>query len=121
MVATVGLTPSTAYAEANPPGGCTKGYFCMYSGPNQTGTLLAKKSGEWAAATPSQFINGVQSVFNNGSACWNCDHVDFLFWVPDHNWSVCLHFNPGPGSYKQNFTNFAGGAIAKSVHWRGEC
>ena len=93
----------------------------MYSGPDQTGTMLFRTYGDLATTSSSQFVNGVQSVFNNGTPCNQCDHVDFLFWVPNHSWSICLHYNPGPGSYKQNFQNFAGGAIGKSVRWRGEC
>lgn len=112
MVTTVGIAPGPAYAEANPPG-CPKGSFCMYSGVNQTGTLLVRTYGDWTG-----FREGVQSVFNNGSTCSGCDHVDFLYYYVQENTRGCFHFNPGPGIYK---ANFRGGAIAKSVEWRGEC
>lgn len=112
VIATIGLSPAPAYAEANPPN-CPKGYFCMYSGQNQTGTLLARTLNNW-----SGFQEGVQSIFNNGSACSGCDHVYVLHYYVQRNETVCLHFNPGPGRYK---LNWAGGAIVKGVEWGGEC
>jgi len=115
IVAAVALTPAAANAEANPPG-CGKGYFCAYSGINETGTLLIHTFGNWTG-----MVSGVKSVFNNGNPCGGCDHVDMLFYAaPPTNETWCIHYNPGPGTYKLNF-DFTGGIIVKGITWRGEC
>jgi hypothetical protein len=108
LAMTMGIAPS-ASAEPNPPG-CPKGYFCAYSGPNQTGTLKLRTWGNWSGS-----ISGIASVFNNGNPCVGCDHVQAHFG----SWSMCLHYNPGPGQYKSNF--LAPYPTITKVVWRGEC
>ncbi|MFF2852088.1 peptidase inhibitor family I36 protein [Streptomyces sp. NPDC058001] len=104
---TVSMAPPAA-AEGNPPD-CPKGYFCMYSGANQSGKLLKKVSGDWGG-----YVEGINSVFNNGNPCNGCDHVYFLHWPGiGNNYTRCFHFNPGPGQYKANIS----GAIGKGVKW----
>ncbi|MFB6891707.1 peptidase inhibitor family I36 protein [Kitasatospora sp. NPDC056327] len=113
----LGSAPA-ARAEDNPPG-CPKGYFCIYSGENQTGTLLKKTNVDWSAGSPSEFVTGARSVFNNGTPCAGCDHVRYLYYPGiGNNMTLCLHYNPGPGKYKQNWS-FP--VVVKSAHWGGEC
>ncbi len=104
-------TAPSASAEPNPPG-CPKGYFCAYSGENQTGTLVVKTAGNWSGN--KQF----RSAFNNGVRFPGADHVDMTYAVPGGGETACLHYNPGPGTYKGNAA--PGTAITKVV-WRGEC
>jgi peptidase inhibitor family I36 len=101
----------TASAEANPPG-CGKGYFCAYSGPNQTGRLVLKVAGNWSGNL------GVGSIFNNGVAFPGADHVDVTSYLGGQPSTDCFHYNPGPGKYKAN--GEAGITITRVV-WRGEC
>jgi hypothetical protein len=104
-------TAPTAAAEANPPG-CGKGYFCAYSGPDQTGRLLLKVAGNWSGSL------GVGSIFNNGVRYPGADHVDVTSYVGGQPSTDCFHYNPGPGRYKANAE--AGLTITRVV-WRGEC
>ncbi|GAA3134797.1 peptidase inhibitor family I36 protein [Streptosporangium carneum] len=104
-------TTTGASAEPNPPG-CPKGYFCAYSGPNQTGTLVLKTAGNWTGGV------AFQSAFNNGYALPGADHVDMTYDWQGLQETVCLHYNPGPGQYKGNAA--PGNALVKVV-WRGEC
>lgn len=115
MVATIGLTPAAANAEPSPPD-CPPGNFCAYSGPDQTGTLLLKVGSNWTGWVP-----GVRSVFNNGTYWPGADHVSFGYYDPvtgTYRSVSCLHYNPGPGDYK---VNFSWAMTAVSVTWRGEC
>ncbi|HET6860025.1 MAG TPA: peptidase inhibitor family I36 protein [Streptomyces sp.] len=112
LAATVGLS-GTASAEPNPPN-CPKGYFCMYSGPNQTGELRLRTAGNWSGS-----LNRVGSVFNNGVVYPGADHIQFAFTDNGTPVSFCIHYNPGPGSYKWNAPD--GAVTAKSATWRGEC
>ncbi|MFG3498795.1 peptidase inhibitor family I36 protein [Streptomyces sp. NPDC047928] len=102
-------TATPASAEANPPG-CPKGYFCAYSGWNQTGTLKLKTAGNWSGS-----VSGIGSIFNNGHVYPGYDHVQVSFG----SWSECYHYNPGPGDYKANF--LAPYPTITKVVWRGEC
>lgn len=105
-----------ASAEPNPPG-CPKEYFCAYSGINQTGTLVLATKHNW-----SGFITNVYSIFNNGIPWPGYDHVQVEGWYGPHlkyrPFSICLHYNPGPGMYKFNLT---GDSRIEKVTWRGEC
>jgi Peptidase inhibitor family I36 len=102
--------------EPNPPG-CARGYFCAYSGQNQTGRLLLATAGNWSGS-----IAGVKSVFNNGYPCTGCDHIQLTYYWPgnEFDYSDCIHYNPGPGLYKLNYPGAAGVRIVSAV-WRGEC
>ncbi|MEV5355688.1 peptidase inhibitor family I36 protein [Streptomyces sp. NPDC093516] len=104
-------TAPTATAEANPPG-CPKGYFCAYSGPNQTGTLLLRVAGNWSGNL------GVGSIFNNGVVYPGADHVDVTSYLGGQPSTDCFHYNPGPGRYKANAEP---GLTITRVVWRGEC
>lgn len=108
----IGFAP-TAAAEESPPG-CPKGYFCAYSGVNQTGTLKLLTWGNWSGA-----LSGVRSVFNNGNPCDGCDHVELLYYDGSGNYLRCLHYNPGPGTYKMSWNYHS--VTIKGVTWRGEC
>lgn len=104
-------TAPTAAAEANPPG-CGKGYFCAYSGPNQTGRLVLKVAGNWSGNL------GVGSIFNNGVRYPGADHVDVTSYLGGQPSTDCFHYNPGPGRYKANAES---GLTITRVVWRGEC
>ncbi|WUN93060.1 peptidase inhibitor family I36 protein [Streptomyces sp. NBC_00299] len=100
-----------ASAEANPPG-CGKGYFCAYSGANQTGRLLLKVAGNWSGNL------AVGSIFNNGVVYPGADHVDVTSFLGGQPSTDCFHYNPGPGRYKANAEP---GLTITRVVWRGEC
>lgn len=100
-----------ASAEANPPG-CGKGYFCAYSGANQTGRLLLKVAGNWSGNL------AVGSIFNNGVVYPGADHVDVTSFLGGQPSTDCFHYNPGPGKYKANAEP---GLTITRVVWRGEC
>ncbi|MFJ8039430.1 peptidase inhibitor family I36 protein [Kitasatospora sp. NPDC096147] len=102
---------TNAHAEGNPPG-CPRGYFCAYTGENQTGTLALKTAGNWTGG-----VAGIRSVFNNGAYDPEQDHVQVGWRQYGQNYSDCLHFNPGPGAYKWNLNP----VVLTSVTWRGEC
>ncbi|MEU3983456.1 peptidase inhibitor family I36 protein [Streptomyces sp. NPDC026672] len=104
-------TAPSASAEANPPG-CDKGYFCVYSGENQTGQLVMRTAGNWTGNV------SIRSAFNNGVPFPGADHVDVTYTVSGGTETSCLHYNPGPGGYKVNAV--AGTRVVKVV-WRGEC
>ncbi|MER6914556.1 peptidase inhibitor family I36 protein [Streptomyces sp. NPDC000594] len=106
----LGIAPS-ASAEPNPPG-CGKGYFCAYSGENQTGQLVLRTAGNWTGDV------SIRSAFNNGVVHAGADHVDVTYTVSGGTETACLHYNPGPGGYKVNAVS--GTRIVKVV-WRGEC
>ncbi|MCX5527493.1 peptidase inhibitor family I36 protein [Streptomyces bobili] len=106
-------TAPTASAEASPPN-CPRGYFCAYSGPNQTGSLVFRTAGNWSGT-----YYAVGSVFNNGLVDPGVDHVQFGYSDNSVAGSRCMHFNPGPGAYKWNAPD--GAITALSVRWRGEC
>jgi hypothetical protein len=57
-------------------------------------------------------------VFNNGTPCNGCDHVEITYYYVYMNDYRCIHYNPGPGTYKMNWS---GGMILKGAEWRGEC
>ncbi|RDG34189.1 peptidase inhibitor family I36 protein [Streptomyces corynorhini] len=101
----------TASAEANPPG-CGKGNFCIYSGENQTGTLVVKAVNNWSGS-----VSG-RSIFNNGNVQPGFDHIQLTWTYNGGTWTDCYHYNPGPGRYKENF---AAGVVFKKAVWRGEC
>jgi hypothetical protein len=104
------VAPS-ASAEPN-PAGCGKGYFCAYSGANQSGRLLLRVAGNWSGNL------AVGSIFNNGVAYPGADHVDVTSYLGGQPSTDCFHYNPGPGKYKANAE--AGLTITRVV-WRGEC
>ncbi|WSV27394.1 hypothetical protein OG331_07080 [Streptomyces sp. NBC_01017] len=104
------LAPA-ASAEANPPG-CGKGYFCAYSGANQSGRLLLKVAGNWSGNL------AVGSIFNNGVVYPGADHVDVTSFLGGQPSTDCFHYNPGPGKYKANAEP---GLTITRVVWRGEC
>ncbi|MFS8197492.1 peptidase inhibitor family I36 protein [Streptomyces sp. CWNU-52B] len=110
LLGVVGVAP-TASAEAN-PAGCGKGYFCAYSGANQSGQLVLKVAGNWSGSV------AVGSIFNNGVVFPGADHVDVTSFVGGQPSTDCFHYNPGPGRYKANAE--AGLTITRVV-WRGEC
>ncbi|WP_105971945.1 peptidase inhibitor family I36 protein [Streptomyces geranii] len=110
LAGVVAMAPA-ASAEPNPPG-CEKGYFCVYSGQNQTGTLVVKTFGDWSGSA------GGRSTFNNGVAAPGADHIQLTYTYHGATYERCLHFNPGPGDYKLNFDT---GVVFKSAVWRGEC
>ncbi|MFE2643564.1 MULTISPECIES: peptidase inhibitor family I36 protein [Streptomyces] len=101
----------TASAEAN-PAGCGKGYFCAYSGADQSGRLVLRVAGNWSGNL------AVGSIFNNGVAYPGADHVDVTSYLNGQPSTDCFHYNPGPGRYKANAE--AGLTITRVV-WRGEC
>ena len=101
----------TASAEANPPG-CGTGYFCAYSGADQSGRLLLRVAGNWSGNL------AVGSIFNNGVAYPGADHVDVTSYLNGQPSTDCFHYHPGPGRYKANAE--AGLRITRVV-WRGEC
>ncbi|MFI8100792.1 peptidase inhibitor family I36 protein [Streptomyces sp. NPDC086023] len=104
-------TAPSASAEGDPPG-CPKGYFCAYSGYDQSGTLLLKTWGNW-----SGWIPNVKSTFNNGLPDAGADHVDQSYRWRTGAYTACMHYNPGPGEYKANWDNIT----LTGVRWRGEC
>lgn len=108
---TVLVTAPGASAEPNPPG-CPKEYFCVYSGENQTGQLVMKTAGNWTGNV------AFRSAFNNGIRFPGADHVGVTYTVEGGTEIGCLHYNPGPGTYKVNAV--AGTRVVKVV-WRGEC
>ncbi|MEU9015416.1 peptidase inhibitor family I36 protein [Streptomyces sp. NPDC048479] len=111
MFGVIALAP-TASAEPN-PAGCPKGYFCAWSGPDQTGSLVLKTAGNWSGSV------AFRSVFNNGYRLPGADHVDMTYWYEgDGTATSCLHYNPGPGAYKWTapYTE-----VIYGVRWRGEC
>lgn len=110
LAGVVAMAP-TASAEPNPPG-CDKGYFCVYSGENQTGTLVMRTAGDWSGG-----VSG-RSVFNNGVIHPGADHIQLTWTYDGSTWQECLHYNPGPGQYELNFDS---GVVFKSAVWRGEC
>ncbi|MEU3854846.1 peptidase inhibitor family I36 protein [Streptomyces sp. NPDC029554] len=109
--ATVLAAAPGASAEPDPPE-CPKGYFCAYSGENQTGQLVVKTAGNWTGNV------AFRSAFNNGVPYPGADHVDMTYAVEGGTETVCLHYNPGPGAYKGNA---APGTRVVKVVWRGEC
>ncbi|MEG3630816.1 hypothetical protein [Streptomyces poriticola] len=104
-------TAPSASAEPNPPG-CGKGYFCAYSGYDQSGRLLLRTAGNWSGT-----IYNVRSTFNNGYAYPGADHIDQTYTYRGNTYTKCLHYNPGPGQYKANWADIT----LKNVRWRGEC
>ncbi|MGD9483061.1 peptidase inhibitor family I36 protein [Streptomyces sp. TRM70308] len=107
-----GVIATAPAASAEPsPAGCPKGYFCAWSGPDQTGSLMLKTAGDWSGSV------AFRSVFNNGYAYPGADHVDFTYWY-EGTATSCYHYNPGPGTYK--WTAYRSLAALK-VEWRGEC
>ncbi|MFF9037795.1 peptidase inhibitor family I36 protein [Streptomyces sp. NPDC014892] len=110
-LAVVAIAAPTASAEPNPPG-CDRGAFCIYSGPDQTGSLLVESQGNWSGS-----VSG-RSVFNNGTPFPGGDHIQLTWTYNGGTFSDCLHYNPGPGDYKWNFVP---GVVFKQASWRGEC
>ncbi|WP_327343138.1 peptidase inhibitor family I36 protein [Streptomyces europaeiscabiei] len=110
-LAVVAIAAPNASAEPNPPG-CDRGAFCIYSGSDQTGSLLVESQGNWSGS-----VSG-RSVFNNGTSFPGGDHIQLTWTYNGGTYSDCLHFNPGPGDYKWNFTS---GVVFKQATWRGEC
>src|SRR5690349_3171123 len=88
-------TASAASAEPNPPN-CPKGYVCIYSGYDETGSLLVRSAGNWTGSTSAG------SVFNNGLPDPGLDHIQLTWVYLGATFSRCLHYNPGPGTYKMD-------------------
>ncbi|MCS0606464.1 hypothetical protein NX794_35440 [Streptomyces sp. LP11] len=110
LAGVIALAPS-ASAEPNPPG-CDKEFFCIYAGEGQTGQLLVKSQHSWYGS-----VSG-RSVFNNGIPYPNADHIELTWTYNGGTYEQCMHYNPGPGDYKLDFTE--GVTFTKAV-WRGEC
>ena len=117
-LAVVGVTSASvlslaapSYAEPDPPG-CNQGNFCIYSGRNQTGTLLVEEDGDWSGS-----VRG-QSIFNNGVPWPGADHIQVYWTFNGSSLSHCVHYNPGPGLYKLNWDS---PVTFTRVVWRGEC
>ncbi|MFG3250303.1 hypothetical protein [Streptomyces sp. NPDC048187] len=110
LTGVVALAP-TASAEADPPG-CGKEFFCIYAGEGQTGQLLVKSQHSWTGS-----VSG-RSVFNNGIPYPDADHIQLTWTYQGATYGQCLHYNPGPGTYK---LDFAEGVTFTSAKWRGEC
>jgi hypothetical protein len=105
------VTPG-ASAEPDPPG-CPKGYFCAYSGPDQTGRLVLKTASNWKGNVAAR------SFFNNGVAFPGADHTYHAGYGSGNIiFTRCLHYNPGPGQYKFN----SGDPFhLTEMRWGGEC
>lgn len=112
FAASVALAPA-ASAEPNPPG-CEKENFCIYAGEGQTGQLLVKTKDNWTGNVAGR------SVFNNGIAYPNADHVQLTWTYNGGTYEECLHYNPGPDPYPYKLS-FAEGVAVTKVVWRGEC
>jgi hypothetical protein len=108
----LGAAP-TASAVPNPPG-CEKGNFCIYSGPESTGQLVLKSTGNWSGRVTGR------SILNNGTPFPGFDHIQVDIIYPDTGSSdtTCLHYNPGPGAI--GLTHHSN-LIFTKVTWRGEC
>ncbi|WP_349636874.1 hypothetical protein [Streptomyces sp. 549] len=73
---------------------------------------MVRSAGGWSGSA------AVGSVFNNGVPYPGADHIQLTWTYNGSTWTRCLHYNPGPGQYKINFTS---GVVIKSARWRGEC
>ncbi|WNF27778.1 peptidase inhibitor family I36 protein [Streptomyces sp. C11-1] len=110
LAATVSFSGTATAGETGATAACPKGAFCMYTGSNQTGTMYPKY-GNWSGT-----INGIKSVYNNGSPQPGYDHVTFTWQYKGRTFSKCFHY-PFDVPYKTNYV----GVTAKKVVWRGEC
>ncbi|MFG3102256.1 hypothetical protein ACGFZL_17270 [Streptomyces sp. NPDC048182] len=110
LTGVLALAP-TASAEAD-PAGCGKQFFCIYAGEGQTGQLLVKSQHSWTGS-----VSG-RSVFNNGIPYPDADHIQLTWTYQGATYEQCLHYNPGPGTYK---LDFAEGVTFTRAKWRGEC
>ncbi|MFD3514742.1 hypothetical protein [Streptomyces sp. NPDC058657] len=104
------LAPA-ASAEPN-PSGCEKENFCIYTGEGQSGQLALKVTDNWTGSVTGR------SAFNNGIPYPGADHIQLTWTYNGGTYEECLHYNPGPGTYK---LNFAEGVTFTKVVWRGEC
>jgi hypothetical protein len=91
---------------------CPLEYFCAYSGPGLTGSQLLKTKGNWSGSK-----SNVKSVINHGKALPGFDHVELTWHVGTQCKKRCVHYYPGPGTYKFDLGNVP----IDSVTWRGEC
>jgi len=109
------LNAPGASAEPN-PAGCEKGYFCIWSGQNQTGTRLVHAAGNWSGSVTGR------SVFNNGVAFPGADHIQLDWTYNGLNWTECFHYNTPstPSSSNGHKDNWVGVQFTRAV-WRGEC
>ncbi|GAA5771493.1 hypothetical protein Aros01_08032 [Streptosporangium roseum] len=92
---------------------CPDGYFCSYTGADQTGTMY-KTAIYWSGT-----LKGIRSYFNNGSPQEGLDHVQ-LRWQGD-NGGKCIHYWNGAGSDTPYKGTFASAKTITRVEWRGEC
>jgi hypothetical protein len=115
-VAALVMNAPGATAEANPPG-CGKGYFCIYSGQNQTGALRVHAFNNWSGSVTGQ------SVFNNGSPDPGADHITLDWTFNGTNWRECFHYNTS-GTSSSDFghkDNWGPNVVFTRAVWRGEC
>jgi hypothetical protein len=110
-VGVVTAVAPAAFAEPD-PSGCPKEYFCIYAGQGQTGAVVLKVTDNWSGS-----VSG-RSVFNNGIPYPGADHVQLTWTYNGGTWEECVHYNPGPGTYKYDFEP---GVTFTKVVWRGEC
>ncbi|EFE77741.1 peptidase inhibitor family I36 protein [Streptomyces filamentosus] len=117
LIPTAGAAPAPAGAKpasSTAAIACPDGYFCVYSGVNQTGDLVRAFPGNWSGRLP-----GIRSYFNNGAPHTGLDHVD-LSWEGGVR-PKCLHYWDGPGSSTPYKGNFSRATTITQVKWRGEC
>ncbi|MEV0528713.1 peptidase inhibitor family I36 protein [Streptomyces sp. NPDC050439] len=110
LAATVSFSGTAAARDTGATAACPPGAFCMYTGPNQTGTMYPKYS-NWSGT-----LNGIRSVYNNGNPQPGYDHVTFTWQYNGNTFSKCFHYPPD-SPYKTNYV----GVTGKRVTWRGEC
>ncbi|GAA4798838.1 hypothetical protein [Streptomyces ziwulingensis] len=110
-VAVVTVMAPVAAAEPD-PSGCPKENFCVYAGEGQTGAVVLRVTDDWTGG-----VSG-RSVFNNGIPFPEADHIQLTWTYNGGTWEDCLHYNPGPETYK---LDFAPGVTFTKVVWRGEC
>ncbi|MFD0422109.1 peptidase inhibitor family I36 protein [Streptomyces parvus] len=116
LIPTAGAAPAPAGvkpASSTAAIACPDGYFCVYSGVNQTGRLLRAFEGDWTGN-----LQGVRSYFNNGRPHPGFDHVA-LSWVGGG--LRCIHYWDGAGSGTPYKGNFPSPKKITKVKWRGEC
>ena len=110
VLSTVFVNAPSASAEPNPPG-CPKGNVCFYSDPGMT-KLVRKSQGDINVTFRAR------AVFNNGNPHVGADHIYLNFTDAGRPGEMCLHHNPGPGTYKAKLP--PQGEVT-SAKWGGEC
>ncbi|MFC8367451.1 MULTISPECIES: peptidase inhibitor family I36 protein [unclassified Streptomyces] len=113
VVASLATAPASSAGAADT---CVSGEFCLYSGTNQTGTLL------WSGAgNLDHKVSGARSYKNLGTEYPGADHIyiDWYHYIDGtkftHN-NTCVHYPPD--TYKGNFHDYA---YVTAATWGGEC